>query len=83
MIHISHIITHIHSWSIMIYLGCFLFIFLFLQLKEPKQLVSGNDFYAFPRIDPNGKKMAWIEWSHPNIIWDKAQLWVGYFSECG
>ncbi|PKA50012.1 acylaminoacyl-peptidase [Apostasia shenzhenica] len=52
-------------------------------MEEPEEIVSGNDFYAFPRIDATGKKIAWIEWSHPNMPWDKAQLWVGYFSEDG
>lgn len=53
------------------------------NIGEPKEMVSGNDFYAFPRIDNTGTKMAWLEWSHPNMPWDKAQLWVGYFSEDG
>uniref|UniRef100_A0A0E0L9B2 Peptidase S9 prolyl oligopeptidase catalytic domain-containing protein n=1 Tax=Oryza punctata TaxID=4537 RepID=A0A0E0L9B2_ORYPU len=52
-------------------------------IEEPKVLISGNDFYAFPRIDHNNKRMAWIEWSHPNMPWDKSELWVGYFSESG
>ncbi|PAN24796.1 hypothetical protein PAHAL_4G252900 [Panicum hallii] len=50
---------------------------------EPKELIGGNDFYAFPRIDHNKKRMAWIEWSHPNMPWDKSELWVGYFTESG
>ncbi|KAJ0985726.1 hypothetical protein J5N97_004082 [Dioscorea zingiberensis] len=53
------------------------------EIQEPKELVVGNDFYAFPRIDNTGKRMAWIEWSHPNMPWDRAELWVGYFSENG
>ncbi|XP_047979926.1 dipeptidyl-peptidase 5 isoform X1 [Salvia hispanica] len=52
-------------------------------IKEPKILVEGNDFYAFPRIDHKGERMAWIEWSHPNMPWDKSELWVGYISENG
>ncbi|XP_071700861.1 probable dipeptidyl-peptidase 5 [Rutidosis leptorrhynchoides] len=52
-------------------------------IQDPKVLVSGNDFYAFPRLDPEGKKMAWIEWSHPNMPWDRSQLWVGYISDNG
>ncbi|CAA7016030.1 unnamed protein product [Microthlaspi erraticum] len=52
-------------------------------LEEPKVVVSGNDFYAFPRLDPKGERLAWIEWSHPNMPWDKAELWVGYISESG
>ncbi|CAL5037490.1 unnamed protein product [Urochloa decumbens] len=53
------------------------------EVHEPKVLISGSDFYAFPRIDQNKKRMAWMEWSHPNMPWDKSELWVGYFSESG
>ncbi|KAL5558604.1 hypothetical protein UlMin_034815 [Ulmus minor] len=52
-------------------------------IQEPEVLVGGNDFYAFPRLDPKGERMAWIEWSHPNMPWDKAELWVGYISDKG
>ena len=51
--------------------------------SEPKVLVGGSDFYAFPRVDSKGERIAWIEWSHPNMPWDKAELWVGYISENG
>ncbi|KAB2076102.1 hypothetical protein ES319_A06G017900v1 [Gossypium barbadense] len=53
------------------------------NIQEPNVLVSGNDFYAFPRLDSKGERMAWIEWSHPNMPWDKSELWVGYISENG
>ncbi|KAG8377648.1 hypothetical protein BUALT_Bualt08G0054800 [Buddleja alternifolia] len=51
--------------------------------KDPKILVEGNDFYAFPRIDHKGERLAWIEWGHPNMPWDRSELWVGYISENG
>lgn len=54
-----------------------------LWRAEPEVLVAGHDFYAFPRMDPKGKRMAWIEWSHPNMPWDEAQLWVGYIADNG
>ncbi|KAG7943747.1 hypothetical protein I3843_15G058600 [Carya illinoinensis] len=53
------------------------------DIQEPEVLVGGNDFYAFPRLDSRGEKMAWIEWCHPNMPWDKSELWVGYISENG
>ncbi|GAB2219060.1 hypothetical protein Droror1_Dr00006687 [Drosera rotundifolia] len=53
------------------------------SIKEPEVLVSGKDFYAFPRVDPNGERVAWIQWSHPNMPWDWSELWVGYISENG
>ena len=54
-----------------------------VYIEEPKELIGGNDFYAFPRIDQNKRRMAWIEWSHPNMPWDKSELWVGHFSKSG
>ncbi|CAK9855302.1 unnamed protein product [Sphagnum jensenii] len=50
---------------------------------EPKVLVKGNDFYMFPRLSPDGQKLAWVEWSHPNMPWDQTSVWVGEVSDSG
>ena len=42
----------------------------------PRPLVGGNDFYACPRLHPAGDRLAWLEWSHPNMPWDGTELWV-------
>jgi dipeptidyl aminopeptidase/acylaminoacyl peptidase len=44
---------------------------------SPRTLVSGNDFYAAPRLSPDNMRLAWLEWRHPNMPWDGTELWVG------
>ncbi|KAI4336946.1 hypothetical protein L6164_015414 [Bauhinia variegata] len=53
------------------------------DFQEPELLVGGCDFYAFPRLDPKSERIAWIQWRHPNMPWDRSELWVGYLSENG
>ncbi len=39
-------------------------------------LVAGNDFYATPRLSPDGARLSWLAWNHPNMPWDGTALWV-------
>jgi dipeptidyl aminopeptidase/acylaminoacyl peptidase len=43
---------------------------------EPAVLASGRDFYSFPRLTPDGERLAWTCWDHPNMPWDGTELWV-------
>ena len=40
-------------------------------------LVSGNDFYSTPRLSPDGNRMSWLAWRHPDMPWVATEAWVG------
>jgi dipeptidyl aminopeptidase/acylaminoacyl peptidase len=40
-------------------------------------LVTGAQFFAFPTPSPDGTRLAWINWNHPNMPWDGTELRVG------
>jgi dipeptidyl aminopeptidase/acylaminoacyl peptidase len=42
-----------------------------------KTLVAGNDFYSTPRLSPDGMRVAWLTWKHPDMPWVAAEAWVG------
>ncbi|MEA3350999.1 MAG: prolyl oligopeptidase family serine peptidase [Chloroflexota bacterium] len=40
----------------------------------PQKLVYGDDFYMQPCWHPDGGKIAWIAWNHPQMPWDGTKL---------
>ena len=46
-------------------------------IANPKMLISGSDFYSSPRLSPDGSRLCWLSWNHPNMPWDGTELWVG------
>ncbi len=45
--------------------------------REASTLCSGRGFFAAPRPDRAGGRLAWLTWDHPDMPWDATELWVG------
>src|SRR3954453_17119461 len=39
-------------------------------------LVTGPDFVSDPALAPDGTTLSWLQWDHPDMPWDAAQLVV-------
>ncbi len=49
----------------------------------PQKIASGADFYMQPAWHPDGKRIAWIEWDHPQMPWDGTRLMTGSLTSSG
>ncbi len=50
---------------------------------EGEVLASGRDFYAYPRLSPDGSHLAWLSWDHPDMPWDRTTLWLAALDPVG
>jgi dipeptidyl aminopeptidase/acylaminoacyl peptidase len=46
-------------------------------------LFDKSDFVAYPRVSPDGGRIAWIAWDHPDLPWDATTLYVAKLTEHG
>jgi len=46
-------------------------------------IASGYDFYSTPRISPDGTRLAWLSWRHPQMPWDGTELWAADIDASG
>lgn len=51
--------------------------------RDAITVASGNDFYSSPKLSPDGNRVAWTTWNHPNMPWDCSELWVGQLDRDG
>ncbi|MGH8400633.1 MAG: TolB family protein, partial [Gammaproteobacteria bacterium] len=39
-----------------------------------RTLAHGHDFYSSPALDHDARRLAWLQWDHPQMPWDGCQL---------
>ncbi len=42
--------------------------------QEPQILVAGHDFFVNLVISTDNKRLAWVQWDHPNMPWDCSEV---------
>ncbi len=47
----------------------------------PAVLHSEYDFYANPRISPDGTRILWLSWNLPHMPWEGTDLWLGELAD--
>ncbi|OQE39787.1 hypothetical protein PENCOP_c006G05857 [Penicillium coprophilum] len=47
-----------------------------IQSGDIINVASGDDFYSAAQFSPNGSRICWTQWSHPDMPWTGARLYV-------
>jgi dipeptidyl aminopeptidase/acylaminoacyl peptidase len=51
---------------------------------EPgRVLVDGHDFFCSPRLSPDGRRLVWLAWDHPNMPWNGTTLYLAEIDDTG
>ncbi|KAH7156450.1 Alpha/Beta hydrolase protein [Dactylonectria macrodidyma] len=54
-----------------------------IETGEVKRILDSADFYYTPYFSPDGTKLIWLEWNHPNLPFDAAKLYSATWSGNG
>ncbi|KAF4436081.1 hypothetical protein F53441_13329 [Fusarium austroafricanum] len=46
------------------------------ETAEVKRIADTADFYYEPSFSPDGSRLAWLEWNHPELPFDSARLYT-------
>jgi dipeptidyl aminopeptidase/acylaminoacyl peptidase len=53
------------------------------QPEPGRILIGGHDFFAAPRLSPDGHWLVWLAWDHPNMPWNGTVLYLAALDEAG
>jgi dipeptidyl aminopeptidase/acylaminoacyl peptidase len=48
---------------------------------QAKRIVSGADFYYTPRFSPDGSRVSWLTWNHPDMMFDPCTLYWAMWND--
>lgn len=51
------------------------------ETTEVKRILDTADFYYEPSFSPDGSKLAWLEWNHPELPFDSARLYTATWND--
>ncbi len=51
--------------------------------RPVETLFSGRDFYAYPRLSPDGSQIAFLAWDLPDMPWEGTELWTADLDDAG
>jgi dipeptidyl aminopeptidase/acylaminoacyl peptidase len=49
----------------------------------PRPIRDGKDFYASPRPSPDGRRLCWLAWNHPQLPFTGTELWAAELVDGG
>jgi dipeptidyl aminopeptidase/acylaminoacyl peptidase len=53
------------------------------EIDPGTTLLEGHDFFASPRLSPEGGKLAWVAWDLPHMPWQSTTLYLANFDTAG
>jgi hypothetical protein len=53
------------------------------QTHTSQVIVTGADFYSHPKFSPDGKRISWLQWKHPDMPWTGTELYVASLKDGG
>ncbi|WP_323844559.1 S9 family peptidase [Microbulbifer magnicolonia] len=51
--------------------------------SDPRVLAEGADFYSNPTLNPDGTRLSFLRWYHPNMPWDGTELCIAELDASG
>jgi dipeptidyl aminopeptidase/acylaminoacyl peptidase len=53
------------------------------ETGRTRVLSAGHDFYSSPRLSPDGRRLAFLTWNHPDMPWHGTELLIARLAEDG